>query len=229
MPNSSDWIAALLSSVDQDSADQKPAWMSVSSMPEGFVEGLPHARVPGGVASNTAETTDASVPNTALDLAELADQPAPPTDPVAEALARGEAIGRAAANAERDAEMQHRKALRLSFREFDSAAIDTLASELAETVIALCAQTVADYEPDAEALTTRCKQAAKRLGKAAREHVLHLNPADIDMLDAETKKHWQIVEDAQVERGGLHFEGPDGAISDGPSDWRRAIAAAIRG
>ncbi|WP_299196419.1 FliH/SctL family protein [uncultured Erythrobacter sp.] len=213
MANSSDWIAALADPAEPDERRGTPDWIAALAAPGGFVEGLPIARKPAVVDCPADPSVTAP----------------PPPDPVAEALARGEALGRAAANEEREADLLHRKALRLTFRELDAAAIDSLANELAETVIALCGQTLADYQPEAEALRARCEAAATRLGKAACEHALHLNPADMELLDADTKEHWQVVADPAVERGGLHFEGPDGAISDGPADWRRAIAAAIRG
>jgi flagellar assembly protein FliH len=49
------------------------------------------------------------------------------------------------------------------------------------------------------------------------------------MLEPATLNGWRVVEDGSLERGALLFEGPDGSISDGPAEWRRAIAAAVRG
>lgn len=210
-------MAALAPTAQPEAPAATPAWIEALSTPAGFVAGLPQAR-----------STRPTPPCKENGPPQAADPPDPP-DPLAEALARGEALGRAAAQAESDQDKQHSKALRLSMREFDQAAIDALASDLAETVIALCSQTIADYAPDPARLKRRCEEAATRLGKAASDHSLHLNPLDIELLDAQTVESWQIVADPAIERGGLHFEGPDGAISDGPVEWRRAIAAAIRG
>lgn len=155
--------------------------------------------------------------------------PEPQSDPLADAFALGEAEGRAAANAEHEALGARQMALRQSFRALDQAAMDALASELAETVVALCAQTLADYRPSPEALLARCKEAARRLGSGAHEAALHLHPDDLALFDGEALKGWQVAADPAVERGGLRFETSDGSISDSPADWRRAIAAAIRG
>lgn len=158
------------------------------------------------------------------------DIPAEPEpDPAAEAFAQGEAAGRAAAEAEAEALGAQGLALRQAFRALDQAAMDALASELAETVVALCAQTLADYQPSREALLARCNEAARRLGSGARGASLHLHPDDLAMLDDAALKGWQVVADPALERGGLRFETPDGSVSDSPADWRRAIAAAIRG
>ena len=124
---------------------------------------------------------------------------------------------------------ESQRAVRLNFRALDQSAMDTLAHELAETVIALCSQTIEDMEPDADALLARCRKAAERIGGSAKECALHLHPADIALIDPGTLEHWRIVPDESLARGGLRFEGPDSAVSDGPSDWRRAIAAAVRG
>ena len=148
---------------------------------------------------------------------------------MAEAFARGEARGRAAAAAEYRAEQENQRGLRLNFRALDQAAMDSLASELSNTVIALCEAAIAGFTPDPQSLSERCQEAARRMGSAAAECALHLHPQDIELLAPETREHWRIVPDPAVERGGLRFEGGEGAISDGPADWRRAIAAAIRG
>ena len=38
----------------------------------------------------------------------------------------------------------------------------------------------------------------------------------------------RLVPDPALEPGSLVIEGGEGAISDGPVEWRRAIAAAVR-
>lgn len=211
MASSSDWVAAL-EALPEPSASALPGWITALAAPGGFVEGLPLARLQPPVPPPTA----------------LPAEPAPAHDPVADAYARGEAAGRAAARAEHEAEGAHQRALRLSFHAFDQAALDSLASALAETVTALCAQVIADYVPQPAELLARCEAAAQRLGKAAHEATLHLNPADLALLAPDALDGWAVVADAAIERGGLRFETADGSVSDGPADWRRTIAAAIR-
>ncbi len=40
---------------------------------------------------------------------------------------------------------------------------------------------------------------------------------------------WRLAPDAGLERGSLRIASPDGTITDGPAEWRRAIAAGLRG
>lgn len=217
MLNSSDWLSALQEPAGSDERNA-PGWIEQLMHPGGFVEGRPF----GSMDDRAHQIVPApSVPSSAPDL--------PEPDPVAEAFARGEAAGRAAAEAQHAVVQDQRRALRLSFRELDQAAMDSLAGELAETVIALCGQALAEFEPNSEQMLTRCHAAARRLGSAAQDCALHLNPADIDTLAPETQENWRIVADEAMARGALRFETADGAISDGPSEWRRAIAAALRG
>lgn len=160
---------------------------------------------------------------------EIQPEPAPQPDPIAEAFAQGEAQGRQAAMAEQAALREQKLTLRQTFRALDQAAMDALANDLAETVIALCSQSLADYVPGPEALKSRCLAAAKRIGSGASDSTLYLHPDDLRLLDREGLGEWTIVGDPAVEQGGLRLETKDGSVSDRPADWRRAIAAAIRG
>ncbi|MHA7820960.1 MAG: FliH/SctL family protein [Erythrobacter sp.] len=208
MANSSDWIAAM-----ERGADAEPrGWMAQLPVPSAFVEGAPYA--PRACATE-----------------EPASEPAcePVSDPTAEAFARGEEAGRQAAAREHEATGEHQRALRLSLRSFDQAALDSLASEMLETVIALCSQVLEDFAADPDQLLVRCAEAARRLGGAASDCALHLHPEDVALIDPASLDGWRVVPDDTIARGGLRLEGPDGSISDGPAEWRRAIAAAIRG
>lgn len=215
MASSSDWVSAL-AEMEPDAGPAAPNWIEALGAGHSFVAGFP-------ARDKLAEPM-------------RADPPAPPPlpaavapDPVAEAFAQGEASGRAAAAAEYRVEQETQRGLRLNFRALDQAAMDSLALELSNTVIALCEAAIAGFTPDPQSLLERCHVAARRMGSAAAECALHLHPQDIELLAPETLEHWRIVPDPAVERGGLLFEGAEGAISDGPADWRRAIAAAIRG
>lgn len=158
---------------------------------------------------------------------------APVADPIAEARARayaeGEAAGRAAAEAEGEARAARQRMLRLAFRTLDEAARSVLAEDLAATVAGLCEQVLAGAAIDRDGLLARCAAAAQRIGGAAETLALHLHPDDIALIGAAPLPGWRIVPDAELERGAVLIEGPDGSVSDGPADWRRAIAAAVRG
>lgn len=193
-------------------------WMAQLAQSRGFVEGLPFGGKPA-VADVPEEMP--------LMLDER--EPEPESDPVADAFVRGEIAGREAAALVHEKQTERLRALRLSFRSFDQAAMDSLASELADTVLALCAQAIAGFATDPEALLGRCAEASRRLGMGPSECKLHLHPDDISLIEPAMLEAWQVVPDAGVEQGGLRLEGVDGSVSDGPPDWRRAIAAAIRG
>jgi flagellar assembly protein FliH len=119
--------------------------------------------------------------------------------------------------------------LRLALRSLDEAAQAALSEDLAQTVIALCDAALADCAIDRDALMARCHAAAKRIGGTAESLTLHLHPDDLALLDADALGGWQVIADAALERGSVLIEGPDGAVSDGPAEWRRAIAAGLRG
>lgn len=216
-----EWIAALSQGNHAEPVEHETGsgWIEALAKTDGFTEGLPFVRKP--VKPDLMEPEHEARP-----APEPVSPPVP--DPLAEAWAKGEAEGRAAAMAERDAQDSQRRNLQLSLRTLDQAGTDALAVDLAATVKALCAQTIADYSPDPVRLLERCRDAAMAMGGAVGECALHLNPADIALIDAEALDQWRIVADAGMERGGLRFEGPDGAISDRPEDWRRAIASALR-
>lgn len=210
--------------VSEAQAQASPAWIEALLAQGDFTEGLPAAREQAATPSRPAlpEPRAAHTPRPAHSTAQA-------LDPVAAAFAKGEAAGRAEIEAIRDAEQEHARVLRLTFRTFDQAAMDSLASELADTVIALCGQALSDFVPKPEQLRGRCDAAAKRLGAAVQDCALHLHPDDIERIDPAMHEQWRIIGDDTVARGGLHFEGPGGSISDGPKDWHRAIATAIRG
>ncbi|MCK0097874.1 hypothetical protein MWU38_00625 [Qipengyuania sp. S6317L1] len=165
----------------------------------------------------------------AADDPEVEPEPEPEIDPVAQAFEQGKAAGREEAMAQHEAERQQKLTLRQTFRALDQAAMDALAGELAETVIALCTQTLADFVPAPEALKQRCLKAAQRLGAGAGEATLFLHPDDLALFDPKGVEGWKLVADPTAERASLRLETPDGLVSDRPEDWRRAIAAAVKG
>lgn len=213
MANLSEWLGAVA-----DPAPVLPAWLARIGESEGFREALPF----GAPEPEPEPEPDPPAP-------ELPPEAEPAPDPLALAYAEGEAAGRAAAEAEAEAYAAAQRALRLSFRALDEAALGVLADDLAATVLALCDQALAGCAADREGLLARCHAAAVRIGGAADALALHLHPDDIAMLGDGALTAWRLAPDPALERGGLRIEGPDGAVSDGPAEWRRAIAAALRG
>lgn len=209
MANSSEWLGALA----EPAAVSAPGWLALLREPSDFSEALPFAAPAAAVPEPVPDPEPEAVAEDAL----------------AQAYAEGEAAGRAAALAEAASEAARQRALRLSFRALDEAAQEVLAADLAETVMALCEGVIGAYAADRAALLARCEAAAARIGGAASALQLHLNPDDIAACGPEALAGWSVIADPTVERGALLIEGADGAVRDGPADWRRAIAAAVRG
>jgi flagellar assembly protein FliH len=216
MANSSEWLGAL--GALGDAAPPAPGWLALLQEADDFRETLPFD------AAVAQPPAPALAPGP-----EPQPQAACPEDALARAYAEGEAAGRAAALAETARDAARQRALRLAFRSLDEAASEVLAADLADTVIALCDGVLADHAADRAALMARCREAARRIGGAPAALRLHLHPADIEQLGPQALEGWAVIADSGIEPGGLLLEGPDGAVRDGPADWRRAIAAAVRG
>lgn len=210
MATSSDWLGALAEPLAPG-----PGWLAQLGSPRRSAGTMPFAR------------------NTATPEPEPAPESGPEVDPLEDALARahaeGMAEGRALAEAEAEAQAARQRALRLAFRNLDETAMGVLADDLAATVVALCDGVLAGAAIDREGLLARCHAAAKRIGGAADGLALHLHPEDIALVGAEALEGWRVIADPALARGGLLIEGAEGTISDGPAEWRRAIAAAVRG
>lgn len=209
MANSSDWIAALGGGGGNGSG-RAPAWVDVLAARGDFSAEIPFGAAPrnAGMRGKDADESERA-------------------EAIARAFAEGEAAGRAAAAEEAAREGETQRALRIAFRALDQSAMDALADELAETVIALCAATIDEWSEPAQSLENRCREAARRLGSAASACALHLHPEDAARL-RDALEGWRIEADPALERGAIVLEGPDGAVRDGPAEWRRAIAAAVR-
>ena len=212
MASSSDWLGALGVLAESDSP--APGCLALLGEAADFRETLPF-----GAPAPLPEPPPAPAP-----------APAPSAaDALALAYADGAAAGRAAAEAEAARDAARQRSLRLAFRALDEAARDVLAADLADTVIALCDGVLGARASDRDALMTRCHAAARRIGGAASALRLHLHPSDIEAIDPEALADWSVIADSAIEAGGMMLEGPDGAVRDGPADWRRAIAAAVHG
>jgi flagellar assembly protein FliH len=224
VPTSSDWLGAFAAAPDcaDLAGDTAPGWLAL--LAEEDEDGSGHFR-------EATLLRGAEPPAPVPPPAPLPE--APPPDPHAEALARaraeGEAAGRAAAEAEGEALARRQRALRLSFRALDEAALGVLADDLAATVLHLCEGVLGEAARDPEGLRQRCIAAARRIGGAADTLALHLHPDDIALLGEEALAALRVVPDPALEPGSVLIEGPEGSVSDGPAEWRRAIAASLRG
>lgn len=215
MANSSDWIDTV-----SHSSARLPDWMAAAPETRGFDARLPF--LPG--AEGQAELGEVRQSQSSTESAH---------DPQATALdrafAKGLEEGRAAATVEYSAELERQRALRLVFRQLDQTAMDSLASELATTVETLCTQAFGEFELPHDVLSRQCEAAAKRLGSAASDCHVQLHADDLAMLDEDTRSAWRVEANSTLERGTVLLIGPAGEVRDGPEEWRRAIAAALRG
>lgn len=143
------------------------------------------------------------------------------------AYADGLAAGRAEAEAEAAADSAARAGLALSLARLDEELGEALAERLAQAVTALCEATMAPYAIDPASLQRRCVAAAARVGEGIIDASLRLHPADIALLDPGFASTWHIVPDAGLERGSVIFDMAEGAIEDGPAQWRTALEEAL--
>jgi len=221
MANSSDWVGAFAAAPDPDTAvDEAPGWLALMGAGEGT--GFREAAL-FGAPEEPAPPPEPPEP------AHDATEPDPHAEALARAYADGLAAGRAAAEATSEALGRRHRALRLTFRALDEAAMDVLAADLAATVEALCAGVLGDAARDPAGLRERCEAAARRIGGAADALVLHLHPDDIALLEEGAQAALQLAPDPALEPGSVVIAGPEGSVADGPAEWRRAIAAAVRG
>lgn len=201
---------ANLSDLAQQHAERPaPGWIVALGEQRGFVEDLFNAESHRAGATGSGHT-------------------GPADEALAEAYDRGLEAGLAAANKEAECQKSADRTLKLAFTALDSAARDSLCTELEETVLSLCEAVLAEHALDREALSRRCLEAANRFGEAAARCILHVHPEDAPALEAELRDTFQVHPDETLERGSLRLEGPDGLLSDGPAEWRRAIALALR-
>lgn len=218
MANSSEWVGALaaaaLAEAPEAATASAPGWLTLVGAGATFREALPFG-----------EPEPAPAPEPVPD----APAPDPRAEAVRAAFARGKVAGRAEAAAEAEDRAARHRALRLTFHALDEAALGVLAEDLAATVMTLTQAVLGEAAVDREGLLARCTEAARRIGGAAESLALHLNPDDIAMIGPEGLAGWNIVPDPALARGALRIESPEGAVSEGPEEWRRAIAAAVRG
>ena len=185
--------------------DCGPAWLSALANRGGF----------------SADTHFARAANAPGDKQREAD------DVVARAYAQGEAHGRALAQAEFADAAEIHSALSLSLAQLDEAMQQQLAAHLAEAVAALCEAALAPLVLDREALERRCVTAAGMVGDGIIDASLRLHPDDVALLDRGFASTWHILPDVTLERGTVVFDTVEGAVIDGPEEWRLALREAL--
>lgn len=189
------------------------------SQPAGF---LPDVRFGAAPAAPSPELTNEPGPH-------MLAQEEP--DPVADAYTQGFAAGfdqaRAEAEARAAADAAAHQGLMLSFARFDAVLEEELRMRLRETVAALCSAALAPLAIDEEALMHRIQRAVSMLARADDERVIHLHPDDLKLVSPRLSAEWEVVTDAQLERGTIRVDGASGGVEDGPATWRLAIAEAF--
>lgn len=170
---------------------------------------------------------DAPVPD-----AEPAAPPEPAEDPLARAFADGFEAGMAEAQAAAEAAAIEADAQRakfaLSFERLNAELAESLRQKLHETVIALCEDTLRPLALDHAALAARVERAVAMFSRADDERVIRLNPEDLDLVAALLPAEWTFLPDPALDRGALRVETATGGAEDGPDQWRRDIAEALR-
>lgn len=192
----------------------------VAATPASWIDVL--AAQTGFSADNRYGLSSADAAAQAMELAQAEQDAA-----LAEALAKAEQRGREAALAEMEAEGKLAGRLALKLKRMDEAMQEQLATRLAETVCALCEATLAPLATDPAALQKRCVDAAGMVGEGIIDASLRLHPADIALLDPGFASTWHIVPDVGLERGSVQFDMAEGAVRDGPAQWRLALREAL--
>lgn len=146
---------------------------------------------------------------------------------MAETIAAAEQRGREAALAEMAEEGRIAGTLSLALARLDDAMQDQLSTRMAETVCALCEATMAPMVLDPDALQKRCVDAAGMVGEGIIDASLRLHPDDIALLDKGFAATWHILADPDLERGSVQFDMAEGAVRDGPAQWRMALREAL--
>lgn len=158
-------------------------------------------------------------------------EPVNDEDAAEKAYRAGYEDGQVAAQADFDArlaaERAARGAIELAFARFDAESQRLLRERLLTTVQTLCEEAVLPLALDTDGLARRVEAAAAMLQRKHDRRVVHLNPADLELVRDNVPPELELVPDGSVERGGLRVETDDGGVEDGPQQWRRALAEAF--
>ena len=163
---------------------------------------------------------------------ELAAAPIDPEDAADQAYRAGYEDGQLSAQADFEArlaaERAARGAIELAFARFDAESQRLLRERMLTTVQTLCEEAILPLTLDTDGLVRRVEAAAAMLQRKHDRRIVHLNPADLDLVRENVPPELELVPDGSVERGGLRVETEDGGVEDGPEHWRRALAEAFK-
>lgn len=166
----------------------------------------------------------------------VAEEPAEALDPIADeleaqsdaAFEAGRQTGLDQAQAEFEIERSARSKLASRIEALDQAMSKALQARIADLVSGMCEAVLGQQAVDPASLQARCEEAVKALNMPLDRITLHLHPQDSAMLDPGFLAAWQVEDDRDCGRGTIRLEGDGKIIRDGPQDWQRAIAEAIR-
>jgi len=178
-----------------------PGWLASVSQQRGFAPGAPVGNVPPSAGQEQSQHGGS--------------------------YAEGERAGRAAALAEIEQQASAHGRLKSALADFDSAFTERLSERLSQTVLALCEATLVPLTTDPDALQRRCIAAAGAVGEGIIDASLRMHPDDIALLDPAFAATWHLVQDTELERGTIVFDMPEGAVRDGPEEWRSALREAL--
>ena len=152
-------------------------------------------------------------------------------DPATEAHERGFAEGLASGLVQNGAEVARDKLLIESMIAGLSGGTyldrDRLARQLRQTVLALVTRIVGETGVSGDLLTARIDAATDLLAEANESALLHLNPADLPLVEGRLPKTVFAAGDAKVARGSFVIESASTIVEDGPELWLEQLAAAI--
>ena len=156
----------------------------------------------------------------------------PADDPLEVAFAEGYARGSqdAAAIAEQNARETDaaRSRIETAFERLADDQVVELERRLRETILLLCEQTLAPLTTDPEALTHRINKALGLLRRTQDERIVRMHPDDLALVVNRLSESIRVEPDASMPRGQLLVETSEGGIEDGPDQWRRVLAEALR-
>lgn len=153
-------------------------------------------------------------------------------DPISRAFADGyikgaeETLLQARATAAEEAAARGR--IEVAFEKLGEAETLRLEERLRETVLALCENAMAPMAVDPESLTGRIRKALALLRRAEDDRILKLHPDDLGLVAERLPDGLRTEPDPTLERGSLRVETAEGGVEDGPDQWRRTIAEALR-
>lgn len=163
----------------------------------------------------------------------IADTPERVTDdPVSRAYADGymkgaeEALETARANAAEEAAARGK--IETAFDRLSETESQRLEERLRETVLALCESALAPLAIDPDGLAARIRKALDLLRRAEDDRILRLHPDDLALVAGRLPDGLKIEPDPALPRGELRIETSEGGVEDGPEQWRRTIAEALR-